>query len=489
MKASALIGSSSILNIVFRMVRTKAFALIVGPSGIGLLGLYGSILDIARNIATMGLNSSGVRQIAESVGTGDSRRIAQTKIALQRSSFFFGFIGFMLLLILCKPVAQLTFANGVHVAAVALLSIAVFFEAISASQAALIQGMRRIPDLAMLSILGAFFGTVLGIPIVYLFREKGLVPSLLCVSATTLLASWWYARKIKVDKIHLPSREFFREFQLLFKLGFVFMATGLMSMGSAYLIRIIVVRVIGVEAAGFYQAAWTLSGLYSGFILSAMGTDFYPRLTAVANDNTKCNAMVNEQVEVGLLIATPGILATLVLAPIVMTLFYSAKFMPAVEVLRWACLGMILRVAIWPMGYIVMAKGMGLLFFWTELFFALTSVGITYGCILAFGLPGTGIGFFAMYLAYCVAILIIARVISGFRWSAVNLRLSLVFVPLIAIVFACHYVLPHWTAFALGITITACSAAYSFKKLYVLVPYSKFPKAVQNLLRNFRVIR
>jgi enterobacterial common antigen flippase len=63
------------------------------------------------------------------------------------------------------------------------------------------------------------------------------------------------------------------------------MSSGLLVMSGAYLVRIIVLRKIGVAAAGFYQAAWAFGGLYVGFILTAMGTDFYPRLTAAVTGN------------------------------------------------------------------------------------------------------------------------------------------------------------------------------------------------------------
>jgi len=110
-----------------------------------------------------------------------------------------------------------------------------------------------------------------------------------------------------------------------------------------------------------------LGGLYIGFILQAMGADFFPRLSAVARNNDECNRLVNEQAEVGLLLAGAGVVGTLTFAPLVIELFYSAKFEPAVEILRWICLGMVLRVASWPLGYVLIAKGEGTLFFWTEL--------------------------------------------------------------------------------------------------------------------------
>ncbi len=78
---------------------------------------------------------------------------------------------------------------------------------------------------------------------------------------------------------------------------------------------------------------------YIGFVLGAMGTDYYPRLTAVIHDHTSVNRIVNEQTEVALLLATPVLLAMLGLAPWVITLLYSDQFGEAVETLRWQVLG------------------------------------------------------------------------------------------------------------------------------------------------------
>ena len=71
LKSSALVGGSQAVNIVIGIVRTKAMALLLGPAGFGLFGLYGSISSLTQSIAGMGINSSGVRQIAEAVGSGD----------------------------------------------------------------------------------------------------------------------------------------------------------------------------------------------------------------------------------------------------------------------------------------------------------------------------------------------------------------------------------------------------------------------------------
>jgi len=170
LKSTVLIGGSSVTTIALGIVRTKAMALLLGPAGVGLLGLYGSIADLMHSIAGMGISKSGVRQIAEAVGSGDAARIARTVTVLRRMSFLLGVLGAVIVVALSSLISTFTFGSDHHAGAVALLSVAVLFRLVSDGQAALIQGMRRISDLAMLGVWGAVFGTIITIPTIYYLR-------------------------------------------------------------------------------------------------------------------------------------------------------------------------------------------------------------------------------------------------------------------------------------------------------------------------------
>ena len=484
LKSSAIIGGSSAVNLGLSIVRTKVMALLLGPAGFGLFGVYGSILDLVRAIGGMGIHTSGVRQIAEADSSGNAVRLARTVTTLRRVAFICGGLGALLLVIFSRPISQFSFGSVEQAGSLVLLALAVFFADVSAGQAAVVQGMRRLGDLARINVRGALYGTILSIGIVlYFFQqgepERGIVPSLVCVAAMTILTSWWYARKIKVEPVTMTTAEISAEVSGLLKLGFVFMATALMTMAVAYVVRIIVLRQLGESAAGYYSAAWQLGGIYVGFILSAMGADFYPRLTAVANDNAQCNRLVNEQTEVGLLMAGPGVLGTLTFAPLVIDLFYSTKFGPAVEVLRWICLGMLMRVASWPMGFILGAKGARKAIFLSELSMGLLQVALAWVCIKQFGLNGTGIAFFASYIGYGILIYLIVRSVSGFRWSQENKVIGFLFLLLISALFVGKYFLPGAAVVAGGVLITLAASYYSAKKLCALVPLDKLPKPVR----------
>jgi PST family polysaccharide transporter len=240
-----------------------------------------------------------------------------------------------------------------------------------------------------------------------------------------------------------------------------------------------VVRNVGLEAAGFYSAAWTLGGLYVGFVFQAMGADFYPRLVSVAADNPLCNRLVNEQAQVSLLLAGPGIIATVAFAPLVIASFYSVKFGEAVEVLRWICLGMALRVIIWPMGFIIVAKNRQLLFFLADLAWTVVNVGLAWLSVGYFGLNGAGIAFFGSYLFHGMLIYPIVRALSGFQWSHANRKIGLLFLCSIAIVFCGAYLLPSTLAIVLGMGITALSSLYSLHSLLTLVSADRIPQWIR----------
>lgn len=487
LKSSALVGGSSVLNIAIGIVRTKVMAVLLGPAGFGLLSLYGSIVVLTQTLAGMGVNSSGVRQIAEAAGSDDTTHIAQTAFVLRRVSILLGLLGAVLLVIFSRQASIITFGTDRHSAAVSLLSFAVFFSLVSAGQGALIQGMRRIAEFAKMGVLGALLGTLISIPLVYFFRDRGVVPSLVAVAVMTALASWWYSSRIRIQPPPMTASQVMQEAGGLLKLGFAFMSSGLMTMGVAYVVRITVLRKVGFEATGLYQSAWTLGGLYVGFILQAMGADFYPRLTASAKDNKACNRLVNEQAQVGLLLAGPGVMATLTFAPLVIAMFYSAKFGAAVGILRWICLGTILQVITWPMGFIIVAKAKQALFIGCELAWTLVSLGLAWVCASRFGLDGVGIAFFGSYIFHGFLIYMVVRRLSGFRWSIGNEQTGLVFLSLISVVFCGFYVLPLLWASVMGISTAIVSGAYSLRVLLHLVPMSRIPDPIRRLLVSFRL--
>jgi PST family polysaccharide transporter len=469
LKSTALVGGSQVIVTLISIVRIKFVAVLLGPSGIGLMGMYQSATGMIGTLTGLGVGSSGVRQIAAASAKDDDTRITRSIVTLRRTSMILAVIGMVLTIILSEPLSKITFGDSSHATAFAILSITLFFGAITSGQMALLQGKRQIANIAAVSVFGAILGTVFSIPIIYTWGEAGIVPLIICISLFSILPSWWYARKISLQPLEMSWREVWQESQLLLSLGFVFMASSFVASVVTFLTRIIVIQEIGIDSVGLYIASVTLSSIYIGMVIKAMSMDFYPRLTAIVEDNQACNRLINEQTEVGIFMALPGILATLTFAPEVLHLFYSAEFVAASELVRWMIFGVFLKVMSFPLGYFVVAKGLGRTFFWLEMGYNSIHIIMIWFGVLYFGLIGVGIAFSSMYFLSLIINYLVVRRISGFRWITINLRIfSIAFVCLGIILLAINF-LPGGTALALNTFLTITVSSYCLKKLNDLI--------------------
>jgi antigen flippase len=488
LKSSALIGAASLVSVVFGIVRTKAMAVLLGPSSFGLMGAYTSIVDLARTLSQMGVNASGVRQMAQSAATGDDVLTARTSLTIKRVAVGTACLGALAVLASSRLISEFTFGSDDRWIDVALLSLAVLFGVVASGQTALIQGMRRIGDLSRLAILGAFLGTLCSIALVWFLRERGLAVSLIASAMISAAAGWFYSRRIRLPSVATTLADSATECAALFKLGAAFMAGDLLMQVSVYLVRIMVVRDSGLAAAGFYQAAWTVGGLYVGFVLQSMSTDFYPRLAACIQDKEAANRLVNEQATVSILLAGPGVIATLTFAPVVVHLLYSAKFDGAIEPLRWVCFGMALRTITWPIGFIVAASGRQSILFAAELAWTVVNVCLTWIFVARSGAAGAGFAFFLSYIFHALMLVPLVRYMTGFRWTGSNMRLGGTYVVACSSMVAASYLLAAGFTLALGAVLCLALTLQSGHRLAAMAGARPLPRFVTILMKVQRRI-
>lgn len=479
LRASSIIGSASVLQIAIGIVRTKVFALWLGPAGVGLMGLFSTVCDLARSVAGLGLNQSGVRQIAESQASGDALRIARTVAALRATALTLGSVGALGMMLAAPWLSQLTFGDRSRSLEIALLGAALFFRLVADGHGALIHGLRRIGDMARADLLAAGLGSLLAIALVFAWHEAGVAPSLVAIAAMSAATSWWYGQRARRDlaAAHAPATgwpkprlgELGGETRALLRLGLALMGSGLLTLGAAWAVRVIIVRETGLEAAGLYQSAWTLGGLYVGIVLQAMGADYYPRLVGLAGDNEAANRLVNEQTLVNMLLGGAGVLATMSIAPLALPLLYSRAFDGAQEVLRWICLGMALRAVTWPMGTLLVAKGAHKLLLGSDLVWALVHVGAAAVLVRTHGLAGAGMAFFAAYLLQALLLVPLTARLSGLRWTRTNRQQGAWMGGLALAAFVGFQVLPGPWALAFGLAATLMGAVTALRLLQTLV--------------------
>lgn len=243
------------------------------------------------------------------------------------------------------------------------------------------------------------------------------------------------------------------------------MWNGLLVAATTYFISIIIGNEIDLRAVGIYAAAFGMSGMIVNFVLGAMAADYLPALSAVASDHQEMRQLVNQQTEIGLLMALPGLLATLALAPWVIQLFYSAEFAQAGDLLRWFVLGCFGRVISWPMGFIFVAKGQGKIFAALQTWVNALHIALILFGLHLFGLVGAAIAFFVLYIAQAFLVLFLSRICAEFYWSRSVVRLLALILPLVAATFLLPQWLPSLPALVSGLIVSVISGAFCVRGL------------------------
>ncbi|MEM9283137.1 MAG: O-antigen translocase [Verrucomicrobiota bacterium] len=445
LRSSSIIGGAQGVTYLIGIVRTKLVAILLGPAGIGLVGLYHSAISMVGSFSTLGITSSGVKEIAEANGKGNPAAVAQTIKTLRRACWVTGFLGWLLSIALSYPLSLWIFDSGDRAWPIALLGITLLLGSISGGQRALLQSVRKIGDLARLNVISAIVSTVVAVGIYLWLGENGIVPVLITTAALNIIVSWWFARKVEIVVVTQTLAATLRNSKKLIGLGLAFMWSGIVSAGVALAIRSLIIREIGLDANGIYQAAWGISGMFGGFILSAMGADFYPRLTAVGEDNAAVNKLVNEQTEIGVLLGLPGIVGTLALAPWMMQVFYTSEFLPGAELLPCFVLGVFGRVVSAPMSYILLAKGASRGFAATETVSATLHLGLCIVFLHNLGLWGISLAFACLYGVHVLGMLKVSAHLSNFRWTPAVLKLLIISTILVTTEF---FALKHFSGLA-----------------------------------------
>lgn len=417
LRSSSIIGGASVINIIFSLMRTKVAAVLLGPAGIGLIGLFQNLIATASSVAALGFGNVGTRQIAEASGRGDSDGVAAARRALFWGTLILAVLGIVFVWLLRETLAVRLLGDAHLARDVGWLALGVGLTVAAGSQGALLNGLRRIGDIARVSIWTSVATTVLGVGALLLWGSKALMVFVLLGPLVGFLVGHYYVAQLpKVQSPPTPVPQLMAQWRTLVQLGAAFMVSSVVVTAGQLAVRSMVQHQLGTDALGQFQAAWAISMTYIGFVLSAMGTDYYPRLAASINDHHAVNRMVNEQTEVALLLAGPVFLAMLALAPWVIELLYSTKFNEAAHILRWQILGDVLKVASWPMGYVIIAAGDGRTFMLTESLAISVFAGLVWLGLPIIGVQASGAAFLVMYLVYLPLMYWLAWRRTGFKW-------------------------------------------------------------------------
>lgn len=416
-KATSLFGGVQIWKILISIVKQKFIAILLGPTGMGISGLYTSATSFVQSFTAMGLSTSAVKNVAEAAATGDKQRINRVIATLRKLVWITGLLGTVAVMVLSPVLSKSSFGNYDYTIPFIILSVTLLFQQLSSGQSVVLQGLRRLKHLALAGVFGSLFGLVFSIPIYYFFGVKGIVPTLILDSVTTLLLTWYFARKIPVDCPKMTLKETVAEGKNMLGMGLSMSLTNILTLGIAYLLRAFIAHTGGTEQVGLYTAGFAIVNTYIGMVFTAMSTDYYPRLSSVNTDNAKCRDLINQQAEIATLLVAPLALVFIVLAPFIIIILYSEAFLDVVPFMQLCMLGMLFKAGSWSISFVFLAKSDMKQFIFNEILIKVINVPMYLLSYKYFGLVGMGAAYLLNYFIYMLLVFIVANRRYGFYFS------------------------------------------------------------------------
>lgn len=464
-KATSLFGGVQFFQIIISVIRSKFVAVLLGPAGMGIVGLFTSTTGLVAGLTNFGLSTSAVKNISEANATNDQNRISTVISVLRRLVWFTGILGAFVTLIFSPLLSKFTFGTKDYTLGFAWLSITLLINQLSVGELVLLQGLRRLQQLAKANVFGSLFGLIIAVPMYYILGVEGIVPVIIITAFSTLFFTWYFSRNIKITKQEITSTTLSTEGKSMMVMGFMISLSGLIALMAAYIIRIFINRTGNVADVGLYTAGFTILNTYVGMIFTAMGTDYYPRLSLVASNNKQCKEHINQQSEIALLILAPILIGFLVFIKWAVILLYSSKFLTITGMVYWATLGIFFKAMSWAIAFVFLAKGASKLFFWNELAGSVCGLGLSLLGYHLGGLTGLGISFLIGYLLYFVQVFVIAKLKFEFSFDrSLSLIFSIQFLLALSC-FAAVNLLNEPYAYIPGILLIIISGWYSYREL------------------------
>lgn len=411
-KAIGIFGSAEGLAMVCSVVRTKLVALWIGAAGVGLFGLFNSVVEMLGALTQSGVRNSAVREIA---AANDYDKKVNAAVSGRRLGIRLGILIGTACALLSPLFSLISFGGYGYWWAFAWLGIALLINSITAIESGILQGFNRLQGIAKASVSGSLLALTVSVPILYIWRMDGIVPVILAYSVCIGGAYWWQrVRGIKAKK-ELSSHNK-PMMGIMLRFGIYLTVSGFVLWIVNYILLSVVNNMGGEADMGYYQCGYTLIIRYMGVVFSAIGMEFFPRLSsAVGKGMSRGFPYVNHEIFVVLNIVVPMGAVLAALAPFVIRLLYSASFLAAVPFVVFALVSCGFRCASWCIGFMIVAKGDGKLYMWVEAISGLCCLIFSLSGYMLFGIAGLGYAYILWYAVYLMMVYAVCYRKYGYR--------------------------------------------------------------------------
>lgn len=455
LKAVGIFGGVQMTGILCSIIRTKLVAIWIGAVGVGLFGLYNTALEMISSLTQLGIRSSAVREVA---GANNESLQQRAIHIVRRWSWWLGLVGAIFTITFAPLLSRWTFGNDEHIWGFIALSAAILFNSVVCGEQAILQGTERLKRVAKSSMWGIASGLVVSVPLFYYMRDDSIIPSIIAYSAAIFV--WIIVYRFRGVHPHptMSTIETIKGGKGMLVFGIYMTISAFAVMLVQYVFMAYLNHSADTATVGYFQAGWTITTRYVGLVFTAIAMEYYPRLTRANDYPQRTGIFVAHEMTMAVWLLLPLVTIFIAFRDVAVWILYTPDFEIMLPYATWAMVGTILRAISWCIGFVILARGDGLIYLITEILSSAISLILNIIGWELWGFFGLGIAYIVWYALYTAIVWGIYRVryrMKLGRGIGIMTVFACVYTTIVAIVVDYGY-LP----IAIVMAISACILSY-----------------------------
>ncbi|MEH8021235.1 O-antigen translocase [Rheinheimera metallidurans] len=403
-KTSLLNAVAVVIKMLTMLGLNKILAIYVGPAGYAAIGNFQNAVQMMSTFASGAINTGVVKYTAEYHDEEEKQR------QVWRTAGTIALLGSVVtgigVSIFSKQIALWFLHDESYSPVFIWFSITLVFYIFNTLLLAILNGKKEIHRYIIANIAGSIFSLAVTSVLAIKFGLLGALTALAIHPSFAFIITLYLCYKAEWFKFSylfggLDKKVLFN----LSKYTAMALTTAACVPVSHILIRTHLSNTFGLEAAGYWEAMWRLSGAYLMLVTTTLSLYYLPRLSEL-KEPTEIKKEILQGYKIILPVAAACGLVIYLLRDFIIGVLFTQDFIPMRELFAWQMVGDTLKIGSWILGYYFISKGRFKIFMFIEVYFSLQFYVLCVFLSEPLGLVGTSVAHAMNYFSCFIFVVI-----------------------------------------------------------------------------------
>lgn len=398
---------STLVKMLTGLVSVKIVAAIIGPTGVALLGQLHNFTTIVMSLSCGGINNGITKYIAECRDNPDEvKSLLSTGLRIiVGCSLVVG----ILLILLHSFLSNYVMLSPDYGYVFIILGFTVLLYALNMMLISIINGYKEFKKYVKINIANSIVGLIFTLCFVLTLGLDGALISAVTYQSVMCFVTLWMIRKLPwLRWDYFKKKIELRVSKKYFHYTLMALTSAATVPVSQMLLRGYVISQISPVEAGWWEAMNRISNMYLMVITTSFSVYYLPRLSELKGILAlRREIFKTYKVIVPILFVSFSIIY--LLRFVIVRVLFTSEFLPMENLFLWQLIGDFFKICSWLLAFLMVAKSMAKAFVTTEIFFALTFVGMGFLFMQWNGVIGITQAYFCNYVIYMICMIIMFR--------------------------------------------------------------------------------